>query len=66
MNENPHRFVLALDNVWDFQWLEGYAERVLMWRKALASLNKNTATFIACENANQYFMLGVGCASDRN
>ena len=66
MNENPLRFVVALDNVWDFQWLGGYVERVLMCRKALASLNKDTATFISCGNAIQYFKLGVECASDRN
>jgi hypothetical protein len=65
MNENPLRFVVALDNVWDFQWLEGYAERVLMWRKALASLNKDTAGLIACGNSNEYFKLGIECLSER-
>ena len=66
MNKNPSRFVLALDNVWDKQWLEGYAEKVLMWRKALASLKTDSATLIACENANQYFKLNIACKPDRS
>ena len=43
MNENPKRFVFALDNVWDGQWLQGYKERVSMWREALASLEKQSS-----------------------
>ena len=61
MNENPKRFVLALDNVFVHQWMEGYKERVLMWRKALASLERATANSIACQNANQYFQLNISC-----
>ena len=61
MNQNPKRFVLALDNVWDGHWLRGYGKRIYMWRKALASLNKNSSLLIACENANNYFKLGINC-----
>ena len=61
MNKNPERFVLALDNVWDGHWLRGYGKRIYMWRKALASLNKNSSLLIACENANNYFKLGINC-----
>ena len=61
MNKNPKRFVLALDNVWDGHWLRGYGKRIYMWRKALASLNKNSSLLIACENANNYFKLGINC-----
>ena len=65
MNENPKRFVFALDNVWDFQWLRGYKERVSMWREALASLEKQSSVLIACENANEYFKLGIECIRER-
>ena len=65
MNENPKRFVLALDNVWDRHWLKGYKERIYMWRKALASLNKDSAVQIACGNAKNYFKLNIKCVKDR-
>ena len=65
MNENPKRFVFALDNVWDHHWLQGYEERVAMWRGALASLKKESSVLIACENANEYFKLGIECLSER-
>ena len=61
MNENPKRFVLALDNVWDRHWLKGYKERIYMWRKALASLKGDAALLIACGNANTYFKIGIIC-----
>ncbi|MDA1284433.1 MAG: hypothetical protein O3C61_05850 [Proteobacteria bacterium] len=66
MNENPKRFVLALDNVWDKDWLTHYQKRVSMWRKALSSLDKDAASSIACKNANEYFKIGVECVSERN
>jgi|TARA_B110000208_G_C11703413_1_gene406684 hypothetical protein len=65
MNENPKRFVFALDNVWDYQWLRGYKKRVSMWRAALASLDKKSSILIACGNANEYFNLGIKCVSER-
>lgn len=65
MNKNPKRFVLALDNVWDSHWLRGYKKRVLMWRKALASLDKKSSVLIACGNANEYFKLEIDCLSER-
>ena len=65
MNKNPKRFVLALDNVWDGHWLRGYGNRVYMWRKALASLNNDTALLIACGNANTYFKIGIKCLKER-
>ena len=61
MNENPHRFVFAIDNVFDHHWKKNYKERVYFWRKALASLNENTASLIACGNANAYFKLKIQC-----
>ena len=61
MNENPHRFVFALDNVFDHHWKKKYKERIYFWRKALASLNKGTALLVACGNANNYFKLEVKC-----
>ena len=61
MNENPHRFVFAIDNVFDHHWKKNYKERVYFWRKALGSLNKNTASLIACGNANAYFKLEIQC-----
>jgi len=61
MNENPHRFVFALDNVFDHHWKKKYKERIYFWRKALASLNKDTALLVACGNANNYFKLEVKC-----
>ncbi|MBT4203813.1 MAG: hypothetical protein HOE17_04495 [Rhodobiaceae bacterium] len=66
MNNNPKRFVFALDNVWDVQWLRGYKERVLIWRKALASLDDEASISIACRNSNEYFKLGIECIRDRN
>jgi hypothetical protein len=66
MNENPRRFVLALDNVFDGHWLRGYATRVFIWRKALFSLNKQAALLIACENANDYFKLDIKCLEKRS
>ena len=65
MNKNPKRFVLALDNVWDRHWLRGYDNRIYMWRKALASLNTDSALLIACENANTYFKIGIKCLKER-
>jgi len=65
MNKNPKRFVLALDNVWDRHWLRGYNNRINMWRKALASLNSDSALLIACENANTYFKIGIKCFKER-
>ena len=65
MNENPKRFVFALDNVWDHQWLRGYKKRVSMWRAALAFLDKKSSVLIACGNANEYFNLGIKCVSER-
>ena len=65
MNENPKRFVLALDNVWDGHWLRGYENKIYMWRKALATLDKNSSMLIACGNANAYFKLGIRCLKDR-
>ena len=65
MNENPKRFVLALDNVWDGHWLRGYENKIYMWRKALATLDKNSSVLIACGNANEYFKLGIKCLEDR-
>ena len=65
MNENPKRFVLALDNVWDGHWLRGYGNKIYMWRKALAALDKNSSMLIACGNTNAYFKLGIKCLEDR-
>jgi len=50
MNENPKRFVIALDNVWDHHWLQGYEERVATWRGALASLKKESSVLIAANS----------------
>ena len=65
MNQNPKRFVLALDNVWDGHWLRGYEQKIYMWRKALASLKGDAALLIACENANTYFKIGIKCLKER-
>jgi len=65
MNQNPKRFVLALDNVWDGHWLRGYEKHIYMWRKALASLDSDSATLIACGNAKNYFKLNIKCLKDR-
>ena len=66
INENPRRFVLALDNVFDGHWLRGYATRVFIWRKALSSLDKQAALIIACGNANDYFKLDIKCLEKRS
>ena len=65
MNKNPKRFVLTLDNVFDVHWLRGYGNKVYLWRKALASLNKDSALQIACGNANFYFRLNIKCLKVR-
>jgi len=65
MNKNPKRFVLTLDNVFDVHWLRGYGDKVYLWRKALASLNKDSAVQIACGNAKNYFKLNIKCLKDR-
>ena len=65
MNKNPKRFVLTLDNVFDVHWLRGYGNKVYLWRKALASLNKDSALQIACGNANTYFRLNIKCLKVR-
>ena len=65
MNQNPKRFVLALDNVWDGHWLRGYGKQIYMWRKALASLDNESAAQIACGNANTYFRLNIKCLKVR-
>ena len=65
MNKNPKRFVLTLDNVFDVHWLRDYGNKVYLWRKALASLNKDSALQIACGNANTYFRLNIKCLKVR-
>ena len=65
MNKNPKRFVLTLDNVFDVHWLRDYGNKVYLWRKALASLNKDSALQIACGNANFYFRLNIKCLKVR-
>ena len=65
MNKNPKRFVLTLDNVFDVHWLRDYGNKVYLWRKALASLNKDSALQIACGNANTYFRLNIKCLKER-
>ena len=65
MNKNPQRFVLTLDNVFDVHWLRDYGNKVYLWRKALASLNKDSALQIACGNANFYFRLNIKCLKVR-
>ena len=65
MNQNPKRFVLALDNVWDGHWLRGYGKQIYMWRKALASLDNESAVQISCGNAKNYFRLDITCLIKR-
>jgi len=64
MNENPKRFVFALDNVFDGHWLYKYKGQVSKWRKALGSLDKKSASLIACGNSNEYFKLDIECLSE--
>ena len=65
INKNPKRFVLTLDNVFDVHWLRDYGNKVYLWRKALGSLNKDSALQIACGNANTYFRLNIKCLKER-
>ena len=65
MNENPKRFVFALDNVFDGHWLYRYEGQVSKWRKALGSLDNKSASLIACGNANEYFKLDIECLSEQ-
>ena len=65
MNKNPKRFVLTLDNVFGVRWLRDYGNKVYLWRKARASLNKDSALQIACGNANFYFRLNIKCLKVR-
>jgi len=64
MDKNPTRFVFAVDNVWGGQWRKLYSKKVNLWRQSLAKLEKNTATSIACGNANKYFKLGITCLGE--
>ena len=42
MNEHPKRFVLGLDRVFAGSWFT-YKQKISLWRKALADLDKTTA-----------------------
>ena len=64
MNAHPKRFVLGLDRVFAGSWFT-YKQKISLWRKALADLDKTTAKFIACENAKSYFKLQIACLDNR-
>jgi len=64
MNAHPKRFVLAVDRVFAGSWLK-YKDKIHLWRKALAKLDKKSSALIACGNANEYFKLEIECVSER-
>ena len=65
INAHPKRFVLALDRVFAGSWLK-YKDKIHLWRKALAKLDKRSSVLIACGNANEYFKLEIECVSERS
>ena len=65
MNAHPKRFVLAVDRVFAGSWLK-YKDKIHLWRKALAKLDKQSSVLIACGNANEYFKLEIECVSERS
>ena len=65
MNAHPKRFVLAVDRVFAGSWLK-YKDKIHLWRKALAKLDKKSSALIACGNANEYFKLEIECVSERS
>ena len=53
----PTRFILAFDNVWDWNWDESYIEAVSSWRKALSKIPPDAAEAIAYKNAKRLWNL---------
>jgi hypothetical protein len=53
----PTRFILAFDNVWDWNWDESYIDAVSSWRKALSKIPPDAAEAIAYKNAKRLWNL---------
>jgi len=53
----PERFIFALDNVWDFDWVNLYNKRMKHWKIALSELPEKTAHLIAHGNAERLWKL---------
>lgn len=51
------RFVFALDNVWDYHWLDSYNEKMRYWREGISALPENAAHLIAHGNAERLWKL---------
>lgn len=65
MNKNPKRFLLAFDNVFEHHWSARYENNISKWRRALSSLDGEASISVACNNANEYFGLGIECLRER-
>jgi predicted TIM-barrel fold metal-dependent hydrolase len=54
---HPDRFIMAFDNVWEWDWNLHYATQVNLWRKALADLPHGVAHTVAHRNAERLWWL---------
>ena len=54
---HPHRFVLAFDNVWEWNWRDMYLRQIVLWWKALNDLPASAAHALAHKNAERLWRL---------
>lgn len=57
MEQNPNRFIFALDNVWGWQWQDTYMKHIKVWRSALSELPADVANAVAHGNAERLWKL---------
>lgn len=60
VEQHPKRFIFAIDSVHSNHWNQHHRS-VGFWKNALGQLDKNTATFVACENSKQLWRLPIDC-----
>jgi murein DD-endopeptidase MepM/ murein hydrolase activator NlpD len=69
MSAHPHRFIFALDNVYDEDWGNSYLRQVRLWKAGLADLPAEVAHAVGHRNAERLWHLpplpGPAAASPR-
>jgi len=57
MSAHPHRFIFALDNVYDEDWGNSYLRQVRLWKAGLADLPAEVAHAVGHRNAERLWHL---------
>lgn len=61
IEQNPARFVFAVDSVHASGWAQNHRLTVRFWRERLGDLKPEVARDVACENARKLWALPIGC-----